>query len=164
MRICGIAIQSYNLLKISARGTKRGSYETQRGDSTGQHDSDSQGGTYFTENQAGCALGMASIARGCSFRRSTRVIPPEERRALGMEHVWGDWVLQTVTGPCNCWRFRVPREMRVKDTIAHIFDYHIMKKKDWTLDRLAECGNCYLTDYFAQVSLRHDADRLLGFG
>jgi hypothetical protein len=27
--------------------------------------------------------------------------------------------------------------MRIKDIIAHIFDYHVMRKKDWTLDRLA---------------------------
>jgi len=96
------------------------------------------GGTYFTENQAGCALGMASIAKGCSFRHATRPLPRKERRTLGMERVWGDWVLSVVMRPCPCWRFRVPREMRIKDIIAHIFDYHVMKKRNWTLDRLVE--------------------------
>jgi hypothetical protein len=47
-------------------------------------------------------------------------------------------VLHIVMRPCSCWRFRVPREMRIKDIIAHIFDYHVMKKRDWTLDQLAE--------------------------
>jgi hypothetical protein len=26
--------------------------------------------------------------------------------------------------------------MRIKDTIAHLFDFHVMKKKDWTLNQL----------------------------
>ncbi len=47
-------------------------------------------------------------------------------------------MLQIVMRPCNCWRFRVPREMRIKDIIAHIFDYHVIRKGNWTLDRLAE--------------------------
>jgi hypothetical protein len=95
------------------------------------------GGQHFSENQAGCALGMAAIARGCSFGCVSRPVPSEERRTLGTEGVWGHWVLQVVMRPCACWRFRVPREMRIKDIIAHIFDYHVMQKRDWTLDRLA---------------------------
>jgi len=30
----------------------------------------------------------------------------------------------------------LPREMRIKDIVAHLFDCHVMEKKDWTLDRL----------------------------
>jgi hypothetical protein len=30
----------------------------------------------------------------------------------------------------------LPREMRIKDVVAHLFDYHVMEKADWTLDRL----------------------------
>ena len=45
--------------------------------------------------------------------------------------------MREVVRPCDCWRFRVPREMRIKDVIAHIFDYHVMTKKNWTLERLA---------------------------
>jgi hypothetical protein len=26
--------------------------------------------------------------------------------------------------------------MRIKDIVAHLFDYHVMEKRDWTLDRL----------------------------
>jgi hypothetical protein len=95
------------------------------------------GRQHFAENQAGCALGMAAIARGCSFRRVVSPVPSTDRRTLGTEGIWGHWVLQAVVRPCACWRFRVPREMRIKDIIAHIFDYHVMQKKDWTLDRLA---------------------------
>jgi hypothetical protein len=47
------------------------------------------GGQYFAENQAGCALGMAAIARGCSFRRVIWPFPlegppdPRHGRRLG---------------------------------------------------------------------------------
>lgn len=95
------------------------------------------GGQHFAENQAGCALGMAAIARGCAFHRVTRPFPWRDRRTLGTEGVWGDWVLHIVMRPCSCWRFRVPREMRIKDIIAHVFDYHVMKKRNWTLNQLA---------------------------
>jgi len=27
--------------------------------------------------------------------------------------------------------------MRIKDVIAHLFDFHVVKRKNWTLDRLA---------------------------
>lgn len=94
------------------------------------------GGQYVAENQAGCALGMAAIARGCSFRRVFRPFAWKDRRALGTEGIWGHWVLQIVPRPCLCWRFRVPREMRIKRIITHIFDHHVMQKKDWTLDQL----------------------------
>jgi hypothetical protein len=30
----------------------------------------------------------------------------------------------------------LPREMRIKDIVAHLFDYHVMGEGDWTLDRL----------------------------
>jgi hypothetical protein len=95
------------------------------------------GGLHFAKNQSGCALGMAAIARGGSFRPATHLPPQKDRRTMGTEGLWGDWVLQIVARPCTCWRFRVPREMRIKDTIAHIFDYHVMTKKNWTIDRLA---------------------------
>jgi len=95
------------------------------------------GGLHFAKNQSGCALGMAAIARGCTFRPATYLPPQKDRRTMGAEGLWGDWVLQIVARPCTCWRFRVPREMRIKDVIAHTFDYHVMAKKNWTMDRLA---------------------------
>ena len=45
--------------------------------------------------------------------------------------------MREVERPCDCWRFSVPHEMRIKDIIAHLFDYHVMAKKNWTLERLA---------------------------
>lgn len=45
--------------------------------------------------------------------------------------------MREVVRPCDCWRFRVPHEMRIKDVIAHLFDYQVMIKKNWTLERLA---------------------------
>lgn len=94
------------------------------------------GGQYFSETKSGCALGMAAVARGCSFRRTTQPINANERRTLGAEGVWGQWVLRVVARPCDCWIFRMPRKMRIKDVIAHLFDVHVMKKKNWTLSQL----------------------------
>ena len=94
------------------------------------------GGQHFAEDQSGCALGMAAIARGCTFRPATYPVSERDRRALGTEAVWGNWVLNLAPRPCDCWRFWIPREMRIKDTITHIFDYHIMRKRNWTLDQL----------------------------
>jgi hypothetical protein len=93
------------------------------------------GAQYYKEQDAGCALGMAAIAGGCTFG-PPRAVAKQERRTLGTERVWGQWVLQVVERPCDCWRFRAPREMRIKDIIAHIFDRHIMQKRNWTLERL----------------------------
>jgi hypothetical protein len=94
------------------------------------------GGQYFSETQEGCALGMAAIAKGCSFHRVTGAVAEKERRTLGAEGVWGTWVLRVVMRPCECWALRVPREMRIKDIIAHLFDVHVMNKKNWTLNEL----------------------------
>ena len=97
------------------------------------------GGQYFSESKSGCALGMAAIARGCEYgpNRQAVPLPEQDQRAVGTEGVWGNWVMREVVRPCDCWRFRVPHEMRIKDVIAHLFDYHVMAKKNWTLERLA---------------------------
>jgi hypothetical protein len=94
------------------------------------------GAQYYKDQDAGCALGMAAIAGGCTFGPARSAVAEHNRRTFGTERVWGQWVLQVVERPCNCWRFWTPREMRIKDIIAHIFDRHIMRKKNWTLERL----------------------------
>jgi hypothetical protein len=116
------------------------------------------GALKFSGENAGCALGMAVIASGGTFHRVKREIPANERRTLNVEHLYGTWLLRIVSRPCDCRgpltlnRFRLeevraylhhprspalPRGMRIKDIIAHLFDYHVMKERDWTLDRLA---------------------------
>ena len=70
------------------------------------------GGQYFSETKSGCALGMAAIANGCSFHRVTRAINENERRTLGAEGIWGQWVLRVVMRPCECWVLRVPQGHR----------------------------------------------------
>ena len=95
------------------------------------------GKQHDSELNAGCALGMAAIANGCTFRTVTEPFDEKDRRTLGTEAIWGSWVLTAVSRPCACWRIRVPRQMRVKDIIAHLFDHHIMAKGDWTLEQLA---------------------------
>jgi len=94
------------------------------------------GGQHFSETQQGCALGMAAVARGCTFRTVSRPVDDRERRTLGVEGVWGDWVLEQRERPCDCWRIWIRRKMRIKDIIAHLFDYHIMDKRNWTLEQL----------------------------
>jgi hypothetical protein len=95
------------------------------------------GGQHFSETQQGCALGMAAVARGCTFHSVSRPIDDKDRRTLGVEGVWGDWVLKEVERPCDCWRIWMRRKMRIKDIIAHLFDYHVMDKRNWTMERLA---------------------------
>src|SRR5215469_12470673 len=96
------------------------------------------GRQHFAETQEGCALGMAAVARGCTFGPVRGPVEATERRTLGVEGVWGDWVLRMEKRPCNCWRIYVPGKMRIKDIIAHLFDYHIMEKKKWTLEQLVK--------------------------
>jgi hypothetical protein len=90
------------------------------------------------EGQAGCALGMAAVARGCTFSRNRKPIPPgDSTRALGTAGVWGEWVRDKVRRPCGCWL--VPKQMQVQHIITHLFDKHVMgKKADWTLNQLVE--------------------------
>jgi hypothetical protein len=111
----------------------------------------------FSGENAGCALGMAVIASGGTFRYEKRQFPETERRTLNVEDIWGPWLLRCVVRPCDCRvpligdllrlkkkapylrHFRagaLPREMRIKEIVAHLFDYHVMEKRDWTLDRL----------------------------
>jgi hypothetical protein len=80
---------------------------------------------------------MAAVATGCVFHKVDGV-PANERRTLGVEGVWGKWTLEVVRRPCKCFWLFVPRKMRVKDIIAHLFDYHVMEKKNWTLDQLVD--------------------------
>jgi hypothetical protein len=69
--------------------------------------------------------------------------------------------------PCTCWDFQFPREMRIKDVIAHLFDYHVVERKTWTLDQLVAWvemwepqtsgATQYLTKEQAEVISRGDA-------
>jgi len=93
------------------------------------------GRQYSSETKSGCALGMAAIAKGARFHQ-VLAVNEYDRRTLGTEGVWGTWVLTMARRPCDCWRLVVPREMRIKDIIAHIFDYHVMRTKNWTLEQL----------------------------
>jgi hypothetical protein len=79
---------------------------------------------------------MAAIAKGCTFHAVTQ-FDERDRRTLGTEGVWGNWVLRVVPRPCDCLRFWIRRDMRIKDIITHLFDWHVMVKKNWTLERLA---------------------------
>ena len=124
------------------------------------------GGQHFAETQEGCALGMAAVARGCTFGPARRPVQASERRTLGVEGVWGDWVLKLEARPCDCWRIRVPRKMRIKDIIAHLFDYHIMEKKNWTLERLVSWVKTVEPtevepDFNVSLVIRQQQERLL---
>jgi hypothetical protein len=90
----------------------------------------------FSKTDSGCALGMAAAAQGCTFGPGSNPIAEKDRRTLNSEDVWGNWLLRVVMRPCQCWDFQTPREMRIKDVVAHLFDYHIMERRNWTLDQL----------------------------
>lgn len=95
------------------------------------------GSVRFSRTEEGCALGMAAIAVGCTFVGPLRQIPVKDLRTVNIEAVFGPWLLRVVMRPCEC-QHEFPREMRIKDIIAHLFDFHVMEKKNWTLDQLVE--------------------------
>jgi len=115
------------------------------------------GALQFSGENAACALGMAAIASGCTFYPGECQIPVKDLRTVNVEEIWGRWLLRVVMRPCDCRapitpnrpRLKeittrlfargsaiLPREMRIKDIIAHLFDHHVMGKRDWTLDQL----------------------------
>lgn len=115
------------------------------------------GALHVPGENAGCALGMAAIASGCTFSPAERQIPVKDLRTLNVEDIWGTWLLRVVIRPCDCrapitlrgLRLKdisaylfdrgsgtLPRGMRIKDIIAHLFDHHVMGKRNWTLDQL----------------------------
>jgi hypothetical protein len=115
------------------------------------------GALHFSGENAGCALGMAAIASGCTFSPAERQIPVKDLRTVNVEDIWGPWLLRVVIRPCDCrapiklssLRLKeitaylvgrgsgtLPRGMRIKDIVAHLFDHHVMGKRDWTLDQL----------------------------
>lgn len=115
------------------------------------------GALRFSGENAGCALGMALIANGCTFSPAQRQISAKDQRTLNVEDIWGRWLLRVVIRPCDCpaplkltrlrlkeipaylfacWSGTLPRAMRVKDIIAHLFDHHVMGKRNWTLEQL----------------------------
>jgi len=91
----------------------------------------------FSSTSEGCALGMAAIAAGCTFGPRLGQMPVKDLRTVNIESVFGAWLLRVVMRPCEC-QPELPREMRIKDVIAHLFDVHIMEKKNWTLTDLVE--------------------------
>jgi hypothetical protein len=95
------------------------------------------GGLRFSRTNEGCALGMAAIAAGCTFSRAPRQIPVKDLRTVNIETVFGPWLIRVVMRPCECQR-EFPREMRIKDVIAHLFDFHVMEKQNWSVDQLVE--------------------------
>ena len=95
------------------------------------------GSLRFSRTNEGCALGMAAIAAGCTFTAPLRQIPVKDLRTVNIESVFGPWLLRVVMRPCEC-QPELPREMRIKDIVAHLFDVHVMEKKNWTLTDLVE--------------------------
>jgi hypothetical protein len=108
---------------------------------------------HSSRENAGCVLGMAAIASGCTFVPLQRQIPVKDLRTVNVEDIWGPWLLRVVTRPWDCrppitlsaLRLKeitaylfdrgsapLPREMRIKDIIAHLFDHHCMSKRNWT--------------------------------
>ena len=142
------------------------------------------GALHSSGENAGCALGMAAIASGCTFFPAQRQIPVNDLRTVNVEDIWGAWLLRVVMRPCDCRapitlsRLRLkeipaylfdrgapalPREMRIKDIIAHLFDHHVMDKRNWTLDQLVawlerwEPGELAQNTFVAQPSRKSNS-------
>jgi len=138
------------------------------------------GALHFSGENAGCALGMAAIASGCTFCPAQRQIPVKDLRTGNVEDIWGRWLLRVVIRPCDCrapitlssLRLKeitaylfdrgsgtLPRGMRIKDIIAHLFDHHVMGKRNWTIDQLVawierwEPSELARNTFIAQASL-----------
>lgn len=138
------------------------------------------GALRFSGENAGCALGMAAIASGCTFAPVQRQIPVSDLRTVNVEEVWGTWLVEVVTRPCDCrgpitlryLRLKeitaylfdpgsapLPREMRIKDIIAHLFDHHYIGKRNWTLDQLASWVGRWEPTELAQDTMVAHASR-----
>jgi len=57
------------------------------------------GALHFYGENAGCALGMAAIASGCTFSPAQRLIPVKDLRTVNVEDIWGPWLLRVVIPP-----------------------------------------------------------------
>lgn len=86
---------------------------------------------YSSERNVGCAIGMAMVAEGAEWSPAK----PGATRTQNTE-LWWPWTTTTMSRPCGCWLY--PRKMSAKEIIAHLFDKHVMRRKDWTLDQLVE--------------------------
>ena len=87
-------------------------------------------GTQFdSDEHSGCAIGMAGTAIGAGFRET-----PGGCREGGLHTIMGwEWTAKQQRLPCWCLPLR---KRSMAWTITHIFDHHIMGKKNWTLERL----------------------------
>ncbi|MGB9198470.1 MAG: hypothetical protein WCB53_16230 [Terriglobales bacterium] len=138
------------------------------------------GSIRFSRENAGCALGMAAIATGCTFVKPLRQIPAKDLRTVNVENIWGLWLLRPVVRPCDCRTpitlrglrlgqiiaylsdrsAPLPRDMRIKDIIAHLFDHHVMVKKNWTLDQLAAWVERWEPNSYPQGMPEADTNRI----
>jgi len=133
------------------------------------------GALHFPSENAGCVLGMAAVATGCTFTGRPRQIPVRDLRTVNIEDIFGPWLLRVVISPCGC-RTAIPvetsciqqlfaslgpqpLEMRIKDVIAHLFDKHFMGKGDWTLDQLVSWVERWEPSELAQATFRAHASR-----
>ena len=79
--------------------------------------------TFFTHADRGCALQMAIKAVG------------RDENWSGADSIW-DWLNEKAERPCRCGRPWVGQAQSQSQHIVHIFDWHVMRDKTWTLDQL----------------------------
>jgi len=121
--------------------------------------------------QEGCALGMANIAKGVTYRNPTpsehyqELLYGQRKRSQGTADVWGQWVKQIVARPCECrektqaeisrdtrpmleatlgprWVFKLlDPKMEIQDIIPHLFDVHVMQTADVPLWTLEQLAD-----------------------
>lgn len=76
------------------------------------------------KDSKGCAIGMAVVATGDVLSRLNTFL------------IRWPWVYKVkIVFNCNCHNYQ---SMFIYDWITHIFDTHVMTKKDWTIDQLCD--------------------------
>jgi hypothetical protein len=80
------------------------------------------GALYSSSENAGCALGMAAVASGCTFSPLQRQIPVKDLRTVNAEDIWGPWLLRVVIRPCDCRAPLTLSGLRFKGITAYLFD------------------------------------------
>jgi hypothetical protein len=84
----------------------------------------------FSNGEEGCALGMAAEAANIET-------PDGQYIGKSFSGLW-PWMLRdTFDCPCDCPRLD-GRKAPPTETIIHLFDFHVMTLRDWTLDQLID--------------------------
>jgi len=99
-------------------------------------------GTWYQQDSSGeeygCAMGMIQAGLAGTAGGYSPLAIPE-----WMRYPWGrrlpcDCTGDYVTGSMGLMNSREVSEYTVQNTVVHLFNYHVMQKEDWTIERIAD--------------------------